>query len=82
MPDLYPPNTQTQTYPCQLHLGTSLQDHPHVSLMNYTFIPAGEAFPHEQDDCIIMTTSRDTKKFVNLSAVLPRTDNSDGRIPA
>ena len=55
----------------QLHLGTSLQDHPHVSLMNYTFIPAGEAFPHEQDDCIIMTTSRDTKKFVNLSAVWP-----------
>src|SRR5579859_3047222 len=37
--------------------------------MNYTFIPAGEALPHEQDDCIIMTTSRDTKKFINLVAV-------------
>jgi hypothetical protein len=37
--------------------------------MNYTFIPAGEALPHEQDDCIIMTTSRDTKKFINICAV-------------
>jgi hypothetical protein len=54
----------------QLHLGTSFQDHPHVSLMNYTFIPAGDALPHEQDDCIIMTTSRDTKKFINICAVL------------
>jgi len=39
--------------------------------MNYTFIPAGEALPHEQDDCIIMTTSRDTKKFINICAVPP-----------
>jgi len=36
--------------------------------MNYTFIPAGGALPHEQDDCIIMTTSRDTKKFINICA--------------
>jgi hypothetical protein len=53
----------------KLHLGTSFRDHPHVSLMNYTFIPAGEALPHEQDDCIIMTTSKDTKKFINICAV-------------
>lgn len=44
--------------------------------MNYTFIPAGDALPHEQDDCIIMTTSRDTKKFINICAVTPPVENN------
>jgi len=69
-PDSYVPSrTSVADWAIQLHLGTSLSDRPHVSLMNYTFIPSGEAYPYEQDDCIIMTTSRNTKKFINLSAV-------------
>jgi len=70
MPDSYVPSPKSVAdRVMQLHLGTSLADRPHVSLMNYTFIPSGEAYPYEQDDCIIMTTSRNTKKFINLSAV-------------
>ncbi|BFZ62058.1 hypothetical protein YB2330_003137 [Saitoella coloradoensis] len=49
-----------------LHLGTSYEDIPHVSLMNYTYVPAGEALPYETNDCVIMTSTRDTKKFFNL----------------
>ena len=48
-----------------------------MSLMNYTFIPAGDATPYEQDDCIIMTTSRDTKKFINICAVISLSELAD-----
>ncbi|KAK9457584.1 hypothetical protein V1511DRAFT_494054 [Dipodascopsis uninucleata] len=51
-----------------LQLGTSYRDYPHVSLMNYTYIPKGEAEPYESDAVIVMTTERQTKKFFNMTA--------------
>ncbi|KAK9241103.1 hypothetical protein V1525DRAFT_352513 [Lipomyces kononenkoae] len=51
-----------------LQLGTSYRDYPHVSLMNYTYIPKGDALPYEEGAVIVMTSERQTKKFFNISA--------------
>ncbi|KAK9460793.1 uncharacterized protein V1516DRAFT_677670 [Lipomyces oligophaga] len=51
-----------------LQLGTSYQDYPHVSLMNYTYIPPGSALPYDAEGVIVMTTERHTKKFFNITA--------------
>ncbi|KAK9379597.1 uncharacterized protein V2V93DRAFT_373139 [Kockiozyma suomiensis] len=51
-----------------LQLGTSYHDYPHVSLMNYTYLPEGSALPYESDAVIIVTTERHTKKFFNITA--------------
>lgn len=53
-----------------LHLGTCAENHPHVSLMNYIYVAAGEAAQHTsklQEDCVVMTCSRRTKKFFNIT---------------
>ncbi|KAK9389021.1 hypothetical protein V1515DRAFT_596859 [Lipomyces mesembrius] len=50
-----------------LQLGTSYRDYPHVSLMNYTYIPKGDAVPYEEDAVIVMTSERQTKKFFNIT---------------
>lgn len=51
-----------------LHLGTSKNDVPHVSLMNYTFVPRESAAPYETEPVIIVATQRDTQKFENLKS--------------
>lgn len=45
-----------------LHLATSLNDVPHVSLMNYTYYNKGE------ESFIIFTTPKDTTKYRNILA--------------
>ncbi|ORY86802.1 hypothetical protein BCR37DRAFT_385277 [Protomyces lactucae-debilis] len=53
-----------------LHLGTCSDNWPHVSLMNYLYIRAGQGTEHTSkpdEDCVIMTCSRKTKKFFHLS---------------
>ncbi|TVY89867.1 Pyridoxamine 5'-phosphate oxidase-like protein, partial [Lachnellula willkommii] len=48
-----------------LHLATCTNLHPHVSLMNYTYLPAGSS-PYTAWPTIIMTTNPASKKSVNL----------------
>lgn len=42
------------------HLATAEDGEPHLSLMNFTY--------HQPDEVIIMSTRRDTKKFILLDA--------------
>ncbi|OLL26685.1 Pyridoxamine 5'-phosphate oxidase [Neolecta irregularis DAH-3] len=49
-----------------LHLGTCHNDYPHISLMNFTYVPKGSQY--EEHDCIILTCRRNTKKFINITA--------------
>lgn len=53
-----------------LHLGTCVDNIPHVSLMNYILVPAGEGaeYTSREEDCVVMTCSRQTKKFQNIIA--------------
>ncbi|KAK9449847.1 uncharacterized protein V1518DRAFT_414832 [Limtongia smithiae] len=51
-----------------LQLGTSYRDYPHVSLMNYTYLPQGSALPYDNEAVIVLTTDRHTKKFFNITA--------------
>ena len=54
-----------------LHLGTCADNYPHVSLMNYIYVPTGDATEYTSkpdEDCVVMTCSRDTKKFFNITA--------------
>lgn len=54
-----------------LHLGTCAENYPHVSLMNYIYVPVGEGARHTSkagEDCVVMTCSRRTKKFFNIMA--------------
>jgi len=46
-----------------LHLATCTNLHPHVSLMNYTFLPSS---PYSSTPTIIMTTNPSSKKTLNL----------------
>lgn len=53
-----------------LHLGTCAENYPHVSLMNYIYIPAGEGSQYTSklnEDCVVMLCSRRTKKFFNIT---------------
>ncbi|CCG83460.1 Putative uncharacterized protein [Taphrina deformans PYCC 5710] len=53
-----------------LHLGTCAENYPHVSLMNYIYVPAGEGAEHTSkvnEDCVVMLCSRRTKKFFNIT---------------
>lgn len=56
-----------------LHLGTCVDNVPHVSLMNYILVPAGQGaeYTSKEEDCVVMTCSRQTKKFQNIT-VNPR----------
>ncbi|TVY50371.1 Pyridoxamine 5'-phosphate oxidase-like protein [Lachnellula cervina] len=57
---------QTSLYlPQPLHLATCTNLHPHVSLMNYTYLPAGSS-PYTRAPTIVMTTNPASKKSVNL----------------
>ncbi|PQE31786.1 pyridoxamine 5 -phosphate oxidase protein [Rutstroemia sp. NJR-2017a WRK4] len=49
----------------QLHLATCTSNHPHVSLMNYTYLPSTPWSPHPT---IVMTTNPSSKKTQNLLA--------------
>lgn len=51
-----------------LHLGTCVDNVPHVSLMNYILVPAGkgDGFTSKEEDCVVMTCSRQTRKFQNI----------------
>lgn len=51
-----------------LHLGTSKGDIPHVSLMNYTYVPQEKASKYEKQPVIIVATQRATQKFDNISS--------------
>lgn len=53
-----------------LHLGTCAENFPHVSLMNYIYVPAAECsrYTSKAEDCVVMTCSRRTKKFFNITA--------------
>ncbi|KAI1359080.1 pyridoxamine 5'-phosphate oxidase [Xylaria arbuscula] len=46
-----------------LHLATCVDNQPHVSLMNYTYLPSS---PYSTDPAIIMTTNPSSKKTNNL----------------
>jgi len=48
-----------------LHLATCLDNIPHVSLMNYTYLPSS---PYSQFPTIVMTTNPASKKMNNLVA--------------
>ncbi|KAK4033511.1 hypothetical protein C8A01DRAFT_19558 [Parachaetomium inaequale] len=48
-----------------LHLATCSDNVPHVSLMNYTYLPAS---PHSRSPVIIMTTNPASKKMNNLAS--------------
>lgn len=48
-----------------LHLATCDRQIPHVSLMNYTYLPSN---PYSSDPTIIMTTNPSSKKTLNLVA--------------
>lgn len=48
-----------------LHLATCNENHPNVSLMNYTYLPSS---PHSPTPVIIMTTNPASKKMTNLLA--------------
>jgi nitroimidazol reductase NimA-like FMN-containing flavoprotein (pyridoxamine 5'-phosphate oxidase superfamily) len=47
-----------------LHLATCADNVPHVSLMNYTYLPSS---PYSQSPVIIMTTNPASKKMNNLA---------------
>lgn len=49
--------------PPQLHLGTCTNNQPHVSLMNYTYLPSS---PYSTEPTIIMTSNPSSKKANNL----------------
>jgi hypothetical protein len=49
----------------QLHLATCVADQPHVSLMNYTYLPSS---PYSAQPVIVMTTNPASKKANNLLA--------------
>ena len=49
----------------QLHLATSHNDTPHVSLMKYTYLPST---PFNSGPTIIMTTPTSSRKTLNLEA--------------
>ncbi|KAL8815603.1 MAG: hypothetical protein Q9223_005273 [Gallowayella weberi] len=49
--------------PSQLHLATCDALYPHVSLMNYTYLPST---PFDPNPVIIMTTNPSSKKTLNL----------------
>lgn len=51
-----------------VHLGTSLHDVPHVSLMNYTFIGPDDRFNDDPQDLILLATNKDTTKYRNLAS--------------
>ncbi|KAK8074548.1 hypothetical protein PG997_009211 [Apiospora hydei] len=46
-----------------LHLGTCTNNQPHVSLMNYTYLPSS---PYSTEPTIIMTSNPSSKKANNL----------------
>ncbi|CAG8955153.1 hypothetical protein HYFRA_00007168 [Hymenoscyphus fraxineus] len=46
-----------------LHLATTLNQYPHVSLMNYTYLPTS---PYSTSPTIIMTTHPHSRKTLNL----------------
>ncbi|KAI1861281.1 uncharacterized protein JN550_010960 [Neoarthrinium moseri] len=46
-----------------LHLATCTDNQPHVSLMNYTYLPSS---PHSAAPVIVMTTNPSSKKMNNL----------------
>ncbi|KAK8008123.1 hypothetical protein PG991_010674 [Apiospora marii] len=46
-----------------LHLGTCTNNQPHVSLMNYTYLPSS---PYSSEPTIIMTSNPSSKKANNL----------------
>lgn len=48
-----------------LHLATCLDNIPHVSLMNYTYLPSS---PYSRLPTIVMTTNPASKKMNNLVA--------------
>jgi nitroimidazol reductase NimA-like FMN-containing flavoprotein (pyridoxamine 5'-phosphate oxidase superfamily) len=48
-----------------LHLATCSDNVPHVSLMNYTYLPSS---PHSRSPVIIMTTNPASKKMNNLAS--------------
>ncbi|KAI1825045.1 pyridoxamine 5'-phosphate oxidase [Xylaria intraflava] len=48
-----------------LHLATCVDNQPHVSLMNYTYLPSS---PYASEPVIIMTTNPASKKTDNLLA--------------
>ncbi len=50
-----------------LHLGTSYNDFPHVSLMNYLYLDTNEATPYESDPCIVISSPKNTTKYDNIS---------------
>ncbi|ODV86693.1 hypothetical protein CANARDRAFT_6269 [[Candida] arabinofermentans NRRL YB-2248] len=51
-----------------VHLGTCLNNTPHVSLMNYTFITPTETYQKSSNDYfILLATPKDTNKYRNLT---------------
>ncbi|KAI1343438.1 pyridoxamine 5'-phosphate oxidase [Xylariaceae sp. FL0016] len=48
-----------------LHLATCVNNQPHVSLMNYTYLPSSQ---YSSDPVIVMTTNPSSKKTNNLVA--------------
>ncbi|KAF2757336.1 hypothetical protein EJ05DRAFT_386750 [Pseudovirgaria hyperparasitica] len=50
-----------------LHLATSADNIPHVSLMNYTYLPANSS-PFNRSPAIIMTTQPSSTKTSNLAS--------------
>ncbi|KAB5560057.1 hypothetical protein GE09DRAFT_1030766 [Coniochaeta sp. 2T2.1] len=50
-----------------LHLATCTNNTPHVSLMNYTYLPPNTS-PYSLEPLIIMTTNPSSKKWTNLSS--------------
>ncbi|KAH6888075.1 hypothetical protein B0T10DRAFT_489460 [Thelonectria olida] len=48
-----------------LHLATCTENVPHVSLMNYTYLPSS---PYTSNPVIVMTTNPASKKMANLVA--------------
>lgn len=58
-------NSGRMAFLSQLHLATCTDSHPHVSLMNYTYLPSS---PYSSSPAIIMTTNPGSKKYDNLVA--------------
>ncbi|GME83070.1 hypothetical protein B5S28_g2907 [[Candida] boidinii] len=56
-----------------LHLGTSKDNIPHVSLMNYTFVPSEKVFNSSESSStsaplIVVTTHKKTQKYENINS--------------
>ncbi|KAL2313075.1 Pyridoxamine 5''-phosphate oxidase [Schizosaccharomyces pombe] len=51
-----------------IQLATCFHDQPHSSLMTFTYLPAGSAAPYEVEDCIILSTGENSKKYFNISS--------------